>query len=129
MNRKSFNLLAIAAGFAALLLSAACGQSGMGVTTKVKAKLAADSAVEATEVDVDTKDRVVTLSGTVDNDAAKTQAVALARGTEGVADVVDNLTVSAPPAQAQGAIGQAVDDATITAAVKSKLIADSVVGG
>jgi osmotically-inducible protein OsmY len=113
------------------MFSVACAQSDAGITTKVKAKLAADPAVKAVEINVDTKNKVVTLSGTVDNDAAKTQAVALARGTEGVADVVDNITVTAaaPPAQAQSGVGQALDDATITAAVKSKLIADTVVGG
>jgi osmotically-inducible protein OsmY len=127
MNRKSSILLAIVAGFA-LVLSGACALSDAGITTKVKAKLAADSTVKATQINVDTKDKVVTLSGTVDNEAAKTQALALARGTEGVSDVVDNLTLTAP-AQAQSGIGQALDDATITAAVKSKLIADTTVGG
>jgi osmotically-inducible protein OsmY len=127
MNRKSSVLLAIVAGFA-LVLAGACALSDAGITTKVKAKLAADSTVKATQINVDTKDKVVTLSGTVDNEAAKTQALALARGTEGVSDVVDNLTLTAP-AQAQSGIGQALDDATITAAVKSKLIADTTVGG
>ena len=129
MNRKSSILLAIVAGFA-LVLSGACALSDVGITTKVKAKLAADSTIKATQINVDTKDKVVTLSGTVDSEAAKTQALALARGTEGVSDVVDNLTLTAPaPAQAQGGIGQALDDATITAAVKSKLIADTAVSG
>jgi osmotically-inducible protein OsmY len=129
MNRKSSILLAIVAGFA-LVLSGACALSDAGITTKVKAKLAADSTVKATQINVDTKDKVVTLSGTVDSEATKTQALALARGTEGVSDVVDNLTLTAPaPAQAQGGIGQALDDATITAAVKSKLIADTAVSG
>jgi osmotically-inducible protein OsmY len=125
MNRKSSLLLAIVAGFA-LVLAGACAMSDAGITTKVKAKLAADSTVKATQI----KDKVVTLSGSVDSEAAKAQALALARGTEGVSDVVDNLTLTAPqPAQAQSGIGQAIDDATITAAVKSKLIADTTVGG
>ena len=129
MNRKSSLLLAIVAGFA-LVLAGACAMSDAGITTKVKAKLAADSTVKATQINVDTKDKVVTLSGAVDSEAAKTQALALARGTEGVSDVVDNLTLAAPaPAQAQSGLGQALDDATITAAVKSKLIADTTVGG
>ena len=100
MNRKSSILLAIVAGFA-LVLSGACALSDAGITTKVKAKLAADSTVKATQINVDTKDKVVTLSGSVDSEAAKAQALALARGTEGVSDVVDNLTLTAPqPAQA-----------------------------
>ena len=116
----------------AVLFAFACAQTDAGLTTKVKTKLAADSTVKASQINVDTKDKVVTLSGNVDNEAARTQAVALARGTEGVQDVVDNLTVSGKTAEAAPAgtsVGQAVDDVTITAAVKSKLVADSVVGG
>ena len=37
--------------------------------------------------------KVVTLSGTVDTPAVKERAVAVARGTDGVADVVDQITV------------------------------------
>ena len=61
----------------------------------------------------------------MDSEAAKSQAVALARGTEGVADVVDNMTWTAPQAAEGRTMGQAIDDATITAAVKSKLLADT----
>jgi hyperosmotically inducible protein len=115
----------------AVLFAAACAQTDVGLTAKVKTKLAADSTVKASQINVDTKDKVVTLSGTVDNEEARTQAVALARGTEGVRDVVDNLTVkTAEAAPAPGtSVGQAIDDASITAAVKSKLVADSTVGG
>jgi osmotically-inducible protein OsmY len=119
--------------FAALALAVACAQSDAGITTKVKAKLAADTAVAAHEINVDTKDRVVTLSGTVDSQASRDKAIGLARATVGVADVVDNLTVKEPDiASAPGAgtaVGEAVDDAAITAKVKGKLLADSMVGG
>jgi hyperosmotically inducible periplasmic protein len=129
MSRKHSSLFAIFAAFAALLMAVACAQSDAGITTKVKLKLAADNTVKATQINVDTKDKIVTLSGTVDSEAAKAQALALARGTEGVTDVVDNLTLTAPQsAEAGRTVGQVVDDASITAAVKSKLMADSVVG-
>lgn len=72
----------------------ACSQSDPGVTTAVKSKLAADDVVKAYRIDVDTKDRVVTLSGAVDTSMARTRAVELARGTEGVREVVDQLTVT-----------------------------------
>ncbi len=130
MSRKSSSFLARFAAFAAVLMLVACSQSDAGITTKIKAKLAADSTVKASEVHVDTKDKIVTLSGTVDSEAAKAQAVALARGTEGVSDVVDNLTIAPPPsAEASRSVGQVVDDATITAEIKTKLMADSVVAG
>lgn len=130
MLRKNSSLLTILTAFAAVSLVVACTLSDAGITTKVKATLAADSTVKAAQIQVETRDKVVTLSGTVDSETARTQAVALARGTEGVADVVDNLTLTAPQsAEAGRSVGQVVDDAAITAAIKSKLVADSVVGG
>jgi hyperosmotically inducible protein len=136
---------------AAVGLAVACAQTDAGITTKVKSKLAADDTVKAYQIDVDTKDKVVTLSGNVDSAAAKDQAVALARGTEGVADVVDNITVGAegimggepapggegdaaiggdaPNPEPDRPIGTVMDDAGITTAVKAKLLADPTVGG
>ena len=134
---------------ASVAFAVACAQSDAGITTKVKTKLATDNTVKASQVDVDTKDRVVTLSGNVDSDAAKTRAVEIARQTTGVKDVVDNLSVAGSTAttvpgsnetNAYGAsggtdangnrtAGQVVDDAAITSAVKAKLLADPQVGG
>jgi osmotically-inducible protein OsmY len=72
----------------------ACAESDPGITTAVKGKLAADDTVKSYRIDVDTADRVVTLTGAVDTAAAKTRAVELARTTDGVRDVVDQLTVT-----------------------------------
>ena len=73
----------------------ACSQSDPGITTAVKSKLAADDTVKAYRIDVDTKDRVVTLKGEVDNAAAKARAVELARTVEGVREVVDQTAIVA----------------------------------
>lgn len=78
----------------AALLTVACAQSDPGITTAVKTRIAADDTVKSYRIDVDTKDRVVTLSGAVDSPAARERAIEIARGTEGVRDVVDRLTVS-----------------------------------
>lgn len=40
-----------------------CAQSDAGITTSVKSQLAADDVVKARRIDVDTRDRVVTLTG------------------------------------------------------------------
>ena len=48
------------------MLTVACAQTDPGVTTAVKAKLAADDTVKAYRIDVDTQDKVVTLKGEVD---------------------------------------------------------------
>ena len=82
-------------GAAAIALTTvACAESDPGITTAVKTKLAADDTVKAYRIDVDTKDRVVTLNGAVDTPIARQRAIELARGTEGVRDVVDQLTVT-----------------------------------
>jgi len=82
-------------GAAAIALTAvACSSTDPGLTTAVKSKLAGDDTVKAYKIDVDTKDAVVTLNGAVDSAAAKRRAVALARATEGVRDVVDQMTVT-----------------------------------
>lgn len=83
----------LGAALAAVLI-VGCSQSDPGITTAVKSKLAADDVVKSYKIDVDTQDRVVTLSGSVDTPAARERAVQLARNTEGVSNVVDNLTVT-----------------------------------
>ena len=85
-------VVGLAAALAALTI--ACAKTDPGITTAVKSKLAADDTVKAYKIDVDTKDHVVTLTGTVDSSAAKDRAVTLARTTEGVNNVIDNLTVA-----------------------------------
>jgi len=107
--------------------------------------MVADDTVKAHEINVTTRDHVVTLSGEVGSTAAKDQAIQIARQTEGVRDVVDQLTVKETAAttglpnespdisdRVKGAAGEAADtvtDASITAAVKSKLLADRMVSG
>ena len=79
---------------AALLFTVACGQTDAGITTAVKSKLAADDMVKAYQVDVDTSNKVVTLSGDVETPAQKEHAVMIARNTDGVSDVIDQLRVN-----------------------------------
>jgi hyperosmotically inducible protein len=67
-------------------------------TAKVKSKLAADPNVAAYTIDVDTHDGVVTLNGHVDSEAAKAAAEKVARGTEGVKDVVVTLVIDSAAA-------------------------------
>ena len=84
------------AGFisaAGMVFAIACGQTDAGITTAVKSKLAADDTVKAYQVDVDTNDHIVTLKGDVNTSLAKERAVQIARGTNGVRDVIDQLRV------------------------------------
>ena len=94
------------AGFAsaaALLFTVACGQTDAGITTAVKSKLAADDMVKAYQVDVDTSNKVVTLRGDVETAAQKEHAVTIARNTDGVTDVIDQLRVN--PTAATSGVG------------------------
>lgn len=61
------------------------------LTIKIKSKMALDDSVEAADIDVDTVNGVVTLTGTVDSPAQHDRAMSLARETEGVTSVVDRL--------------------------------------
>lgn len=130
----------------AAVLTVGCAQSDPGITTSVKSKMAADDTVKAYRIDVDTKDRVVTLSGAVDTPQARERAMELARGTDGVRDVVDRLTVTpgATPTtgiddplqdRAREAADKVKDampdlsDAGITTKLKSKFLGDMDVPG
>jgi hyperosmotically inducible protein len=59
----------------------------------VNDKFVDETLLKDSKINVDTNDHVVTLKGTVGSDAAKARAVAIARGTEGVVRVVDQLVV------------------------------------
>jgi hyperosmotically inducible protein len=61
------------------------------LTSKIKAKMALDDTVRALSLDVDTRAGVVTLTGTVRSEVERQRALALARETEGVTQVIDRL--------------------------------------
>ena len=78
-------------------------RSDAAVTTSVQAKYFADSTVKGHRIDVDSEKGVVTLTGTVENDAQKARAVQLAQQVDGVTRVEDRLRVEAPRADARPA--------------------------
>ena len=133
----------ISAVAVAATMTAACGQTDPGITTAVKSKLAADDTVRATDINVDTKNGVVTLKGEVPSAAAKTRAIELAKATDGVRDVVDAIAVTPAATPTSGmmdetrrkadesarGVGGTLGDAGITTAVKAKLLADTTVSG
>jgi hyperosmotically inducible protein len=63
------------------------------VTAKIKAKMALDDSIKALDIDVDTAGTTVTLSGNVTSEAQRQRAVQLARETDGVKQVIDQLRV------------------------------------
>ena len=113
----------------------ACSQSDSGITTSVKSKLIADNIVKARDINVDTRDRVVTLTGTVQSPTEENRALEIARNTKGVADVIDRMAVissepGAAPTTGQldsapaTSVGGAISDAAITSDVRARLLAD-----
>jgi len=63
------------------------------ITSRVHSKFVGEDLLKDSSIDVDTKDHVVTLNGTVMTAAARARAVAEAKEVEGVKSVVDHLTV------------------------------------
>jgi hyperosmotically inducible periplasmic protein len=66
-----------------------------GITAAVKTRLLADPDVAGLRIDVDTKDKVVTLTGTVKAASQIAEAEKIARETPGVTRVINNLKVGA----------------------------------
>ena len=66
------------------------------ITTKVKTKLTTDRVKNLVSVNVETKDVVVHLKGTVPNAQAKAEAERLAKDTDGVVKVTNDLKISPP---------------------------------
>jgi osmotically-inducible protein OsmY len=63
------------------------------LTSKIKAKMALDDLVKASEINVDTEGSVVTLTGEVGSADERRRAVRIATETQGVTKVVDQLRV------------------------------------
>src|SRR6185436_2019644 len=63
------------------------------ITAKVQSKYFVNSDIKSRKIDVDTKNGVVTLNGTVGTPAARDMAMNLARETDGVTRVTNNLKI------------------------------------
>ena len=63
------------------------------LTAKIKSKMALDDHVKARAINVDTSDGVATLSGVVASGDERKRALQLARDTEGISRVIDELEV------------------------------------
>jgi hyperosmotically inducible protein len=90
-------------------------------TGRVKAALVADPVTKAHQIDVETFKGTVQLNGFVDSAAGKERATEVARQTKGVTAVRNNLTVRTDGGPS---VSERVDDAAITANVKTALAGD-----
>jgi hyperosmotically inducible periplasmic protein len=96
------------------------GMSDFWLTSKAKIALFADDRVKGRQIHVETKDGVVMLRGKVDSAEAKSAALEIAKGIEGVKNVKNELQVVAPSQRSE----VTADDKVVAKNVQNKLKAD-----
>jgi osmotically-inducible protein OsmY len=107
------------------------------ITGKLEATYLFNRHLAGSSIKAETTNGVVHLTGTVDSDIDRDLAGEIAKGADGVTSVKNDLVVKAGSSQASSksskasgeSFGQYVDDATTTAMVKTKLLADPNVKG
>ncbi|MGY8811662.1 MAG: BON domain-containing protein [Pseudomonadales bacterium] len=109
--------------------------SSATTTATIKSKLLWNSNTEGLDVNVTTKNGVVNLSGTAQSEAAKDLAGMLAKDTDGVRRVDNEIRVNADATAAAKAqntaddAGEAISDAWITSKIKSSYLLSSNLSG
>jgi hyperosmotically inducible periplasmic protein len=95
------------------------------ITMSIKATYLFSGHLNPFHINVDTRDGVVTLHGTVPDDIHRQLAVEFARNADGVTEVRDELRVIAAADESRGEagkrFGESVHDAGLTASVKLAL--------
>jgi hyperosmotically inducible periplasmic protein len=95
------------------------------ITAKVKTALLFHRNVSATGTTVYTKDGIVTLQGEASSMAQKELTTEYAKDIDNVKSVNNEMTIAKTPATPDPTIGDKIDDASITAQVKSSLMSHS----
>lgn len=95
--------------------------SDSGITSVLEASLEANEAVKARQVEVQTREGVVYLTGVVDTVEARNEVARVAWRIEGVRGVNNDLTVG------ETTVGDWIDDVMISSKVKSQLIANTLI--
>jgi hyperosmotically inducible protein len=88
----------------ALLISATAGPASAQVNAvkdawlvmKVHSEMVDEDVLAGSNIDVDVKNGVVTLQGTVPSEAARARAIAVSKANDGVKSVVDQLKIAPP---------------------------------
>jgi osmotically-inducible protein OsmY len=89
---------------------------------KVKLALLFRRNVSGSTTAVEVKDGVVTLKGEASSKAQKDLTTEYAKDIEGVKEVKNEMTVAAAPIPAERTAGEKMDDASVTAQVKTALL-------
>ena len=88
------------------------------ITTKVKNKLLKDHITTAFQIDVDTLEGKVFLTGVVETEQESERAVEIAKNVPGAKKVTNNLQIG------ERTFGQSVDDTVTGSRIKAKLIVE-----
>jgi len=100
---------------------AATASADSWISRKVKLTLLFHRNVSASQTTVDVKDGIVTLKGEASSAAQKELTAEYAKDIDGVKEIKNEMTVAAMPVVAERTAGEKVDDASITAQVKTAL--------
>src|SRR5687767_6415042 len=85
------------------------------LTTKVQAQYFADDDIKSRYINVSSLDGTVTLKGFVESEDVRQQALQIARNTDGVRQINDQLLIGQPPARFETApVATTGADATVT---------------
>ena len=107
------------AGCASSMVPEGRRHADSGITSVIQTSLEVNDKVKARQVEVQTREGVVYLTGVVDTEEARREAGRVAWHVEGVRGVVNDLTVG------ERTVGSFVDDVMISSKVKAKLIANT----
>jgi len=131
-GRSAMRILLIVLGALFALASANCERRSVAdsaITVIVKSKLSVDNETSSANINVDTNGGVVTLTGIVTTQANKEQAERIARNTEGVTRVINNITVETNDGYDAGeGVGMAASDMAILSKIKTRYVAEGVIG-
>lgn len=136
--KRTLTVLTLVGMFSALPAFAAkpTGQpSDAWIQGKIETTFALNRNLNTYAIDADVNNGVARLVGKVETDIDKDLAGQLAKGVDGVTSVKNDITVvdksrvTATNTGEHRTFGRFVDDATTTAAVKTKLLADKNIAG
>jgi len=130
-GRRAVRVLLIVLGAFLALAGANCERRNVAdsaITAIVKSKLAVDNETSSANINVDTKGGVVMLTGVVVTQANKEQAERIARNTEGVTRVINNITVEPDGEHAAAGASMSASDLAILSKIKTRYVAEDVIG-
>ena len=100
------------------------------ITFKIHSAYVPDNLLEGSDIDVSTRAGVVSLAGTVPNEASRARAISIAKSTDGVKTVTDSLRIA--PAKSMTAdakstaktAGRSVNDGWIKSKIYAQFLTD-----